>query len=86
MKSKRPNNLTPNPNHCPPSTFVKLKELDTLQHLVRKYPEVAMDWLNHVQIVKYLIKHRVPIMGLSSWLKSNLQEDESCGQNTSIPK
>ena len=47
-----------NPDHCPGSRLVKLKELDTLQHLVRKYPDVAMDCLSTKRIVSYVQRCR----------------------------
>ncbi|MCK5642339.1 MAG: hypothetical protein KAJ19_16145 [Gammaproteobacteria bacterium] len=57
------NGDTPNPNHCPASRLVKIKELDALKHLVRKYPDVAMDWLSTKQMVEYLAEHRGKVGG-----------------------
>lgn len=60
MKSRK--GITPNPNHCPPSRLVKLKELDDLKHLVRKYPDVALDMLSLKDLCQEACKRNVAIV------------------------
>lgn len=62
MKLKKREKITPNPNHCPPSRLVKIKELDVLKHLVRKYPDVTLDMLLLKDLCQEACKRGVAIV------------------------
>jgi len=40
------------------TTIQEQKDIDTLEHLVKKYPEKAMEQLNYNQMLRYILGHK----------------------------
>lgn len=62
-------------------------EIDTLRHLVRKYPEEAMECLSYNQMLEYVLGHKNIAVDLATAKAALISEGAvSCGRNTSTAK